>query len=379
MPRRKRRMLRAMVLTPIKAVKMWRIRSRASDDRSRVMRKTQAYYFSIVLCVFFVSSLVFSQGPPPVTDDNPGNSEMNRIHFGDLIDVDVVGSFEFDWRGSINPEGFLSGFNKIPEPVLGICRSEKELADEIAKEYGKFLREPKIVVKILDRTNRPVSILQGAVRTPHRFQITRDVNLNELLILAGGLSDKANGEISIFRPKNLNCQGEVEKGSLAAASNGETREKFIMASRGNDSETLNIRIIDLLSGDKQANPQILSGDIITVSEAAPIYVIGGVNSPKQIAARVQFTLSRAVASAGGLAKEGLDKVTIFRRTGNDRKAIEADLKRIGDGQDPDPLLEPFDIVDVGQKGRERRKVPPAIDDNSVDGARPLIFPLRVIE
>lgn len=343
------------------------------------MRKAEEYYFPVVLCIFLAHTIVFSQNPPPARPDNPGNSEISRIHFGDLIDVDVVGSFEFDWRGSLNPEGYLSGINGITDPVPGLCRSEKELADQITKEFATMLREPKVVVRILDRTNRPVSILQGAVRTPHRFQITRDVNLNELLILAGGLSDKASGEISIFRPKNLNCAGDFEKSKGSDSAGVETREKFIPASQGNDPETLNIRIIDLLSGDKQANPQILSGDIINVYEAPPIYVIGGVNTPKQIASRTQITLSRAIASAGGLAKEGIEKVTIFRRSGSERKTVEADLKRIRDGQDPDPVLEPFDVVDVAQKGKERRKTPPAIDSNSVDSTRTPIFPLRVIE
>jgi protein involved in polysaccharide export with SLBB domain len=334
------------------------------------------YYVFTGLCLLLLHWSVPAQAPSPSPDSQ---AEMSLIHFGDLIDVDVIGSFEFDWRGTLNPEGFLSDLDKVPEPIHGLCKSESELAALIAKEYGKVLREPRVVVRVLDRSNRPVSVLQGAVRTPQRFQIKRSVFLNELLIVAGGLSDRASGEIRIFRPQGLNCLGETEMAPDGSAANGEGREKFIKVSRGNGSETLNIRIIDLLRGDKQANPQILSGDIITVTEAPPIYVIGGVNTPKQLSSRSQFTLTRAIASAGGLAREGLEKVVIFRRSGKDSRVIEADLKKIRAGQEEDLVLEAFDIVDVSQKGREKRKIAPVVETTSGDQGKSMLLPLRIVE
>lgn len=342
------------------------------------MRKAQAYYFFVGFCIFCLYQFTFCQTQPSPTTAQP--DEISLIHFGDLIDVDVVGSFEFDWRGTINPEGYLAGFDKITEPVRGLCRSEDDLAASVAKEYGKFLRDPRVVVKVLDRSNRPVAILEGAVKTPQRFQIKRAVFLNELLILSGGLTDRASGEITVFRPQNLNCLKETEEAIEAANGGSESHEKFIAASRGNGSETLDIRLVDLLGGNRLANPQILSGDIITVGEAAPIYLIGGVNNPKQIASRSQMSLTRAIASAGGLAKEGMDKVTIFRRThGAGRQAIEADLKKIKDGIDPDPVLEPFDIVDVSQKGKEKRKVAPEIETSDPGAEGRTGLPLRVVD
>jgi protein involved in polysaccharide export with SLBB domain len=340
------------------------------------MRKAP-YYLLILLWALFLPESACPQDPPPAPAGNPAvRTEIDLIHFGDLIDVDVIGSFEFDWRGTIDPEGFLAGFDKIPEHISALCKSEEGLAADIAKEYGKILRDPRIVVKIIDRSNRPVSILQGAVKTPQRFQIKRPVLLNELLIVAGGLSDRASGEIRIFRSRNLNCFSA--EGAAPAADGGEAREKFITVSRGNGSETLNIRIIDLLSGSKQANPEVLSGDIITVMESPPIYIIGGVNSPKQISSRSQTTLSRAIASAGGLAREGLDKVVIFRREGRESRVINADLKKIKAGQEQDIMLQAYDIVDVAQKGKEKRSTAPAIDTGGDPAAGP-VLPLRIIE
>ncbi|HKX84258.1 MAG TPA: hypothetical protein VJL58_08565, partial [Pyrinomonadaceae bacterium] len=60
--------------------------------------------------------------------------KSDLVHFGDLIDVDVVGSFEFDWRGTLNPEGFLDGLEHVDKPVYALCRSESDIARSIERE-----------------------------------------------------------------------------------------------------------------------------------------------------------------------------------------------------------------------------------------------------
>src|SRR5688572_1835097 len=96
------------------------------------------------------------------------------IHFGDVIEVDVIGSYDYDWRGSINPEGFLDGLDTLENPIYALCRSELALAATIAREL-KVLRDPKVAVRILDRSSRAVAFVSGAVRSPKRFQIKRRV------------------------------------------------------------------------------------------------------------------------------------------------------------------------------------------------------------
>jgi protein involved in polysaccharide export with SLBB domain len=116
-----------------------------------------------------------------------------------------------------------------------------------------------------------------------------------------------------------------------------------------------------------------------VSEAFPVYVIGGVNSPQQIAMRNQLTLSRAIATAGGLAKEGNTNITIFRREGRESRVIQADLDKITAGQAEDPPLKAFDIVDVPQKGKPSRVRPPVIDSTLSRGLSLGSLPLRVVD
>ena len=321
------------------------------------MRSRIRHILAIFVCTLFASGYSSAQ-----TD------QAALVHFGDLIEVDVIGSYEYDWRGSLTPEGFLDGLDTIPDQIYALCQTEAHLADVIQKELTKTLREPQVSVRILDRSNRAVAFLSGAVRSPKRFQIKRKVYLNELLVLSGGITDRSSGEISIFRPANLNCT-ETKK-----SSGGE----FVKASQPGGAETMNIKISDILRGEQSANPQILSGDIVTVSEALPVYVIGGVNVPQQIPMRNQLTLSRAISISGGLAKEGNSRITIFRREGRDTKSIVADLERITAGAE-DPVLKPFDIVDVPQKGKPARTRPPVLDKVAPLTLTLAGLPLRIVD
>jgi len=128
------------------------------------MRGKKQYNFSyIFLCIIFFQSLIAAQESVSKienpSDSNQSETEINLIHPGDLIDVDVIGNYEYDWRGTLDAEGFLSGINFVENPIYALCRSEENVAADIAKAYGKILRDPKIIVKILDRSNRPVSVI----------------------------------------------------------------------------------------------------------------------------------------------------------------------------------------------------------------------------
>lgn len=342
-----------------------------------------SYFF--LLGAFFLFP-VAAQTPTPTPEAiaeivpvSPAKSETDLIHAGDLIDVDVVGSLEYDWRGTLNPEGFLDVVNFGENPIYGLCKSEEEIAAEIAKAYSKTLRDPKVAVRILDRSNRPLAVIYGAIKTPQRFQIKRPIRLNELLIVSGGLTDKASGEIQIYRPPNLNCR-QVISDSKTAAESGEKRERFVAASSDDGANFINIRLSEMLTGKNEANPQILSGDVITVRESELIYVIGGVANPKPISARAQITLSRAVASAGGITKDGdAKKITIYRREAGETKIIEADLEKIRTKKSEDIILKAFDIIEVPQRGSGAKKLPPIIDADEPNGKTFVNLPLRVID
>jgi protein involved in polysaccharide export with SLBB domain len=299
----------------------------------------------------------------PTTFTNAGKRiapEAELIHYGDLVDVDFVGSVEYDWRGSVNPEGFLDGLEMASEPIFALCKSEDAVAAEIAKQYSRILRDPKVVVKVIDRSGRAVTVMLGAVRNEQRFSIKREARLSELLALSGGITENASGEVTIFRPGNLNC--------IEGDASGSAKSKMI-----------DLTLAKLLAGDPDSNPVVFSGDIITVVEASPIYVLGGVNNPRQISTKGELTLSHAIASAGGLAREAVETdITVFRRDSHGTKSLSADLSKIRSNQQEDLKLQPFDIIEVGEKDRAKPKYPPAVD-TAIEKRNLYKLPIRPIE
>lgn len=367
-------------------------RREAQKNRRRVFQKSfnpmtnnrTRFFLCFLAVLIFWRDSVFTQIPraevPLETEITEKVNEADLVHFGDLIDVDIVGSVDYDWRGTLNPEGFLNGVNFVENQVNGLCLTETEIAREVAESYKKILRDPVVIVKILDRSNRPLTVLNGAVKTPQRFQIKRPVMLNELIVSSGGLTDKVSGEIQIFRPRYLNCLSKINKEAASNILIDSKSEKFIDVSHTSESEFIKVQISNLLNGKKEANPQIYSGDIIMVSEAELIYIVGGVVNPTNILARSQISLTRAIDSAGGLSKDADEQnVVIYRKEKEKSEIINIDLKKIESKQTEDILLKPLDIVEVGQKGRDKSKFAPQLKSANQNKTSSGSLPIKVID
>lgn len=322
---------------------------------------------SVALPALFLVPSSHAQGDADVRAAANRKAFQDRIHFGDVVDVDVVGSLEFDWRGGLTPEGFLDGLERADKPVFALCRTENEVAAAIADQYRRVLRNPNIVVRIVDRSKRALAYINGAVKKPQRFQIRRPVSLIELIVLSGGITDSSNGQITIFRPPNVNCRSDID---LVASKDGIAAQ---------NPQQMSLKIADVLSGAPNANPWIASGDIVTVTEASPIFLIGDVAAPRRMNLTPDLTLLRAISAAGGLSRSySGQKARIHRRDG-ETKVLEFDLRKIMDKKEDDPKLQAYDVVEVERKGFETRKVAPVVDPRSVGRESLSKLPLRIID
>lgn len=316
-------------------------------------------YRSFLSFIFLISAAVCVAGQGTIAAT--ARDVKERIHVGDIVDVDVLGSFDYDWRGGLNPEGFLDNFNKVATPVFALCRTPDELASVIEKEYGVFLRTPDVRVRIVDRSNRPVAYVHGAVKNPHRFRLLRPASLIELLVYSGGITDRSRGEVTIFRNPALNCSrptGRVE------------------GSPARDPRLISIKIADLLAGSPDANFTLLGGDIVQVSESLPVYVLGEVAAPRRMNLTPGLNLARAVTAAGGIVGSYRgQKVRLYRR-GGDGKMMEFDWKT---ASEQDIKLEPYDVIEVERRGSGPARIPtlPGPDELSREELEKL--PLRVVD
>ena len=315
---------------------------------------------SVLVCVLF-SSIVFVRYAQPqdrISASLTNSNYLSKVHQGDLVDIHIQGFIEYDWRGRLNPEGYFDGFDRLPNPIYAQCRSIDDIAADISKGFAAILRDPKAEVRIIDSSKRAFAVLDGAVKVPQRFQIRRPIRLNEMIIHSGGLTERSSGEILVTRPNGLSCFEEpIDKAS----------------------RTFTIRIADLLAGDAKSNPMIVSGDLVVVSEALPVYLLGAVGTQGKLDFRADLTLSRAIDSAGGTTKQGvLDRVNIYRR-GGDSSVISVDLNKIRANELEDVKLRPFDIIDVPFKGRPPKRLPPVIEDLDNENERRSKLPVKIIE
>ncbi len=270
------------------------------------------------------TSLISSVVAPAEKDDR------YRIGPGDVLDIRILNRPNIS-REAVRVEG--NGMIRMPlieTEIQAACRTEGELAKEIADRYTKFYRNPQVDVFIKEYHSRQVAII-GAVNDQSRFELQRRIRLLELLTYAKGPSSKAGQTINIVHsPPSLPCQKEIEGADVASAF-------------------ASYRLSDVLTGDPKANPYLSPGDIVTIPEADQVYVVGNVFTPLTIPLKEPVTLSQAVAMAGGVRQDSKkDKVRIVRQEPGSsvRTELIVDLSAIEKKSADDIALQANDIIDV---------------------------------
>jgi polysaccharide biosynthesis/export protein len=318
------------------------------------MKARLLFILLVLACCCCAPSLVSAQEQPSVVQTSgpmssagtvPGSSSLDGqgirnylLGPGDTLDVRVFGQPDFSWTGEVDSDGNIEP-HFIETPIRALCRSEKDVRKDIVAAYGRYLKNPQVSVRIIGRNSRPPAVVYGAVRAPQRFQMQRRAHLNELLANAGGTTERANGKIQVLHTEAVMCP---EPGELAE----------VIDSKNGVYPFSEYKISDLIAGKDEANPVIRPGDVITVLEAEPIYITGSVTSPQGLYLRDQLTLSRAIAMVGGLRKEAkANDIHIYRqKPGEAQEIVKADFNAIRKNPKLDPLLQPYDVIEVRENG-----------------------------
>ncbi len=151
-----------------------------------------------------------TQSPMPALPDTQNTFDIQgRSRYlvgpGDLLDVRVFGQPDLNSTVEIDDQGTISSLPFLEEPIPAMCHTEKDIQKAIAKAYSRYLRNPKVSVRVTDRRSRPPAVVFGAVRAPTRIQMMRRVRLHELLVAAGGVSLGASGKIQIIHTEREMC------------------------------------------------------------------------------------------------------------------------------------------------------------------------------
>jgi hypothetical protein len=124
--------------------------------------KSRRFYLlsSSLLCIVFLQGFISAQTPSPSPETTPvpetlaaeipsenSRKELNLVHPGDLVDVDVIGSTEYDWRATLTPEGFLEGGDYIENPISPYAVAKKKSLRTLPKHTAKFCATRKLSSK----------------------------------------------------------------------------------------------------------------------------------------------------------------------------------------------------------------------------------------
>jgi polysaccharide export outer membrane protein len=271
-----------------------------------------------------------NQTPPPPSQSAAQTDERYRIGPGDVLDIRIFNRPQLS-RDAVRVEG--AGVIRMPlieGEIMAACKTEGELAKEIATRYLKFYKNPQVDVFIKEYHAREVALI-GAVTEQGRYQLSRRMRLLELLTYAKGPSEKAGETVNIVRGSKPDIC-EANSHSVDDASG------FI-----------SLRLNDTLRGEEKANPYVQAGDIVTIPEAAQVYVVGNVYSPKPLPMKDPISVSRAIAMAGGPLRDSkTDRVRIVRQQAGSaaRSEIYVNLNAIARKQAQDVMLQANDIVEV---------------------------------
>ncbi len=304
----------------------------------------------LVSSICFASAVLAQESAPPQTSsqipsassqtstvDNQGIKKY-LLGPGDVLDVRVFGQPDLNTMAEVDSDGNISSLPFLETPIPAKCRSEREVQKDIATAYAKYLKGPQVSVRIAERKSRQPATIFGAVRQPTRVQMLRPVRLNEIMAASGGFTERAWGTIQILHTEPLMCP-EPGQEAEAAPIDGINIPRLI------------VKIADLKAGKPEANPLIRPGDYVSVTEAEPVYVTGSVVNPTGVYMRDKLTLTLALAMVGGVKKEAkTNEIRIIRqRPGSqEQETIRVDLAAIKKNQQPDVLLEPYDVIEVGE-------------------------------
>jgi polysaccharide export outer membrane protein len=226
-------------------------------------------------------------------------NENYKIGPGDIIDVVVNKNTELSRSGlRVGNKGTIQ-LAMLDSDVAAACLTERELADSIKEKYKKYLVNPFINVSVKEFNSNPVAVI-GAVNSPGRFQLQRQIRLAELLTFVNGPSNAAGDTVEIIRDSGRpRCEG----------SN-------LVAPREGGEELVSLNLADAFKAEENANPLIFPGDIVRITQAdqANAYIQGNIRSSAAISLKEPVTLSQAVAMAGGPTSGAqIDKIKIRRQ------------------------------------------------------------------
>ena len=290
------------------------------------------FYISVVALIVWSATAASAQTPSPAIG-SANSEERYRIGYQDTLDIQVFRHPDLNRRSQVNPDGTINLF-RLDQPIVAVCKTELELASEIAKAYEKdYLRNPQVSVVAVDRRSQVVTVI-GAVKKPGSFYIDKRVQLLTTLGFAEGPDlEHVGTRLVVFRP-----------GSSSSCKMSDPNQTAV-----DRTQLFSFILKDVQEG--KSTFWMEPGDVVSVQVSDKIFVYGNVNKQGVVEMKEPLTLTQALASAGGLkSATQMDNIRVVRQKPGTTEHTEIvyNFKEIRKGKSQDPFLEPNDIVAVSQ-------------------------------
>jgi polysaccharide export outer membrane protein len=306
----------------------------------KIIRSTNG--FTVLLALALVCNPVAPTANAQTDGTNKATDHSNlpfddyKIGSDDVLSVSVSDTPEYGGKFRVTDSGFIE-VPGVKAPIHAGGESPLELAHTIRQALidAKQLRDPRVSVFIDEYHGRTITVL-GSVTKPAVYALQKRTTVLEALSLAGGTLPNAGNVVTIVRgPASAEAAhsplGSVQILQLSNLENGT---------------------------DLSANTEVKNGDVVSVSAAQLVYVVGAVVKPGG------FTMAdpssgvsvvQAVALAQGLNSVASRHGVIVRQSTSEHARVEipVDVDQMMTGKATDVVLAPNDILFIPTSGTKK--------------------------
>ena len=293
-----------------------------------------------------------------VASQSKTSSADYRIGPDDLIQVTLYNIPEQEARVTPRTVVFrVSHDGIIVVPLLGTVtakgKTTSQLEQELRTKYEKYIRNPQVGVLITEYRQR-VTVM-GAVQKPGVFELTGAKTVIDMIAQAGGINEKAGNQVVLYRQ---DAEGKRQSAVI---------DLLVLANpSGQITDTKDSAMV---------NMAVQAGDVISVPQAGMYFVDGAVKKPGSYPIGRNYTLTQALATAGGVDPELADYsgISIYRRRGpTNVETINVDLDNVLARKSEDLQVQPDDVIVVPMSSMKyfvKRFVGTIISGVSIGGIR----------
>ena len=308
--------------------------------------------FGAILAPGQIAKPVAGGAAERIESSRRGNAGIDyAIGAGDVLTIVIAEMPEWSGKYLVSESGILD-LPGMPIPAAGLTAAELSVKIGEALKRAEQLRDPVVSVFVEEYRSQSVTVL-GAVAHPSVYPLRKSTSLLEVLSMAGGLTAQAGSGLTLQR-----------------------KNSAIAGAGANEEGLVNIDLGRLMQGkDPSLNLQLRGGDVLTVSTAPLVYVVGAVMKPGGFVLQdpgAGLTILQALAMAEGLKPTAApNRAVIIRpkeptndggrgmQSGQmaaeerERQEIQVDVTRVLQGKANDVVLEANDVLFVPESGMKK--------------------------